>query len=84
MAPPTPDRLARPPEPSQARFTLHDAGAYFKPPPWQTADPVALPEVLDRRFGKVWRVVAIPLGALSIALLALALIAIALNLGMLV
>lgn len=71
-------------EPRNARFTLRDAGSFTLPAPWEKGQPTELPEVLDRRFGKMWRVAVIPLGALSIALLALALIAIAGQLGMLI
>ena len=76
--------LPVPPEPRNARFTLQDASSFALPAPWENAQPTGFPEVLDRRFGKAWRIAAIPLGALSIALLALALIAIAEQLGMLI
>jgi DNA-binding CsgD family transcriptional regulator len=76
--------LATPPEPRNARFTLRDASSFALPAPWENEQPTEFSEVLDRRFGIAWRVAAIPLGALSIALLALALIAIAEQLGMLI
>jgi len=71
-------------EPRNARFTLQDPGSFALPAPWENGPSTEFPEVLDRRFGKTWRIAAIPLGALSIALLALALIAIAGQLGMLI
>jgi DNA-binding CsgD family transcriptional regulator len=76
--------LAAPPEPQSARFTLQDVASFTLPPPWEMAERVKLSEDWDRRFGRVWRVIAIPAGALGIALLALALIAIATNLGTLI
>lgn len=83
----SPSRIAAvpaPPEPRNAWFTLRDASSFTLPAPWENAQATEFPEVLDRRFGKAWRVAAIPLGALSIALLALALIAIAEQLGTLI
>lgn len=76
--------LPTPPEPSGGRFTLNDAASFSLPAPWELPSTPELPEVLDTRFGKVWRVAAIPLGALSIALLVLALVTIAQVLGMLI
>lgn len=70
--------------PSQSQFVLRDAATFAMPAPWQSPDQTELPEVLDQRFGRLWRVVAIPLGALSIALVALALMAIAQTLAMLI
>ncbi len=69
---------------SPSNYVLEDVAHFTLPAPWETAARTDLPEVLDERFGKWWRVAAIPLGALSIALLALALIAMATNLGMLI
>jgi DNA-binding CsgD family transcriptional regulator len=66
-----------------SRLVLHDAAA-FAPAPWLTEARAELPEVLDQRFGRWWRVFAIPAGALCIALLALALMAISQTLGMLI
>ncbi len=79
-----PAEVAASAELRNARFTLRDASSFPLPAPWENSQPKELPEVLDLRFGKVWRIAAIPLGALSIALLALALIAIAEQLGMLI
>ena len=59
---------AAPESPPQSRFTLHDAGSFPLPAPWETVAEAGLPEMLDRRFGKLWRIMAIPLGALGIAL----------------
>jgi len=81
----TPTRpVAAPPEHRSARFTLHDAASFELSAPWEASQPTRLSEDWDYRFGRVWRIAAIPLGALGIALLALALIAIATNLGMLI
>lgn len=44
-------------------------------------DPDSVAATLDRKFGKLWRVAAIPLMAVAIAVLALALISIAHTLG---
>jgi len=79
-----PAPVAPDPELRNARFTLRDAGTFLLPAPWENSQPTALPEVLDGRFGRTWRIAVILLGALSIALLALALIAIAGQLGMLI
>ena len=85
MSPPASDWLAAAPEtPSPSEFLFNDAASFSLPPPWQASAGAELPEVLDRRFGKVWRVAAIPLGALSIAMVVAALIGIALMLGMLI
>jgi len=79
-----PPPLATPPEQPGPRFTLRDAASFSLPAPWEVDRPEKLPEVLDRRFGRLWRVIAIPVGALCMALLALAMIAIAETLGMLI
>lgn len=80
----SPPPLAAPSEASNSQFRFQDAASFTLAAPWQTVATPKLPEVLDERFGKAWRVAAIPLGALSIALLALALVAIAETLGMLI
>ena len=68
--------------PSAATFTLKDSGTIIVPPSFQEAWPAgAVSEVLDERFGRLWRVVAIPALALAIAMLALALLAMARILG---
>lgn len=68
-------RLAAAPEtPAQSRYVFHDAGA-LAPAPWEQLEGPSLPETLDRRFGKLWRIAAILLGALVVALLVVALLA---------
>ena len=77
--------LRPPPEPATAgTFVLQDSASFELPAPWDIDVPNGLSEVLDSRFGRVWRVAAIPLMALGIALLALALLAIASTLGALI
>lgn len=65
-------------------FVLEDSAAFAFPAPWDEGHRRPFSEVLDGRFGRVWRVAAIPLLALGIAFLALALLAIASTLGALV
>ncbi|HYD23472.1 MAG TPA: helix-turn-helix transcriptional regulator [Croceibacterium sp.] len=65
-------------------FTFEDSASFRLPVPWTDAPKRSLTEVLDDRFGRAWRVAAIPSMALAIALLALALLAIATTLGALV
>lgn len=78
-------QVAKSPEtPSQSEFLLDDTVSMTLPAPWQAARVTGLPEVLDERFGKAWRIAAIPLGALGMAMVAAALIGIALMLGMLI
>jgi hypothetical protein len=77
--------IAKSPEtPSRSEFVFNDAASFTLPAPWHAARRTELAEVLDERFGKVWRVAAIPLGALGIAMVVAALIGIALMLGMLI
>lgn len=65
-----------------ATFMLRDSGTFAVPPPWyERGDHGAVSEVLDEKFGILWRVAAIPVFASLIALLALALIAMARTLG---
>jgi len=67
---------------SGATFMLRDSATTFVAPPWQDSDNRgAVSEVLDEKFGKAWRVLAIPVFAVAIAVLALALIAMARELG---
>jgi DNA-binding CsgD family transcriptional regulator len=84
IAPMDQRRVAPPSEAKAAEFVFRDVSAITMPAPWDTGPSIELPEVLDKRFGKLWRWVAIPAGALAIALIALALLAIANQLGMLV
>lgn len=73
----------QPPEPpSRSTFMLEDSASFLVPPSGYGAGPkMAVPEVLDDKFGRLWRVVAIPVFAIVIAVLALALIAMANSLG---
>jgi DNA-binding CsgD family transcriptional regulator len=73
-----------PETPSRSEFVFNEAASISLPAPWEAARRTELAEVLDERFGKVWRVAAIPLGALGIAMVVAALIGIALMLGMLI
>lgn len=75
--------LPKTPEPHPgATFTLQDSATTFVAPPWQERDNRgAFSESLDEKFGKAWRVAAIPVFAVAIAFLALALIAMARELG---
>ena len=65
-------------------FVLEDSASFVLPAPWEKGRRQPLSEGLDNRFGRAWRVVAIPSMALGIALLVLALLAIAATLGALV
>jgi DNA-binding CsgD family transcriptional regulator len=77
--------IARSPEtPSRSEFVFNDVASFTLPAPWEAARRTELAEVLDERFGRAWRVAAIPLGALGIAMVVAALIGIALMLGMLI
>ena len=80
------DRIRLSPEqPLGATFHLEDAVSFTPQAPWELGDAGRpLSEVLDGRFGRLWRVFAIPAGALTLALLALALMAIAGMLGTLI
>ena len=74
-----------PEPPFGATFLLEDAAAFTPQAPWEFGNAGgSLSEVLDGRFGRIWRVIAIPAAALAIALLALALMAIAQELGALI
>lgn len=75
---------AQPETPTRSEFVFNDAASFALPAPWEAARRAGLSEVLDERFGRAWRVAAIPLGALGIAMVVAALIGIALMLGMLV
>lgn len=70
--------------PSGSTFMLRDSATIFVPPPWhEQVRREAVSEVLDEKFGRLWRVAAIPVFAMVIAILALALIAMAQSLGQL-
>lgn len=72
-------QVTRPSEPpSGSTFTFHDSATYEVVPPWlQRGHGGAVPEFLDEKVGRLWRVVAIPVFAVTIAMLALALMAMA-------
>lgn len=76
-------QVIRPPEPpSRSTFMLQDSGTIFVPPSlYGGGQREAVSEVLDEKFGRLWRVVAIPVLAVVIAILALALMAMARSLG---
>lgn len=78
-----PAPLVRTPEPpAAATFTLRDSGTIIVPPSLYGNGPAgAVSEVLDERFGRLWRILAIPALAVAIAMLALALMAMAQMLG---
>lgn len=79
---PPPAQLVEPPEPaSGATFTLQDSATILVSPPLYGAGPEAVSEVLDEKFGRLWRILAIPALAIAIAILALALMAMARTLG---
>lgn len=67
---------------SRSTFTLEDSATFLVPPSGYGRGHVgAVSEVLDEKFGRVWRVAAIPVFAICLAVLALALIAMANALG---
>lgn len=67
---------------SRSTFMLEDSANFVVPPSGYGDGPSrAVPEVLDDKFGRLWRVVAIPVFAIFIAVLVLALIAMANSLG---
>lgn len=67
---------------SMSTFTLQDSATFVVPPMGYGQKHVgAVSEVLDEKFGRVWRVAAIPVFAICLAVLALALIAMANSLG---
>lgn len=74
--------FASPELPSRSTFMLEDSANFLVPPSGYGDGPSrTVPEVLDEKFGRLWRVVAIPMFAIFIAVLALALIAMANSLG---
>ncbi|MBC2669692.1 sigma-70 family RNA polymerase sigma factor [Novosphingobium piscinae] len=76
-------QLIRSPEPlTGATFMLQDSGTIIVPPGlFGAGHSEAVSEVLDEKFGRLWRVIAIPTLALAIAMLALALMSMARVLG---
>lgn len=77
-----PDLVRTPESPSAATFMLRDSGTIIVPPSRLEIWPAgAVSEVLDERFGRLWRILAIPTMAIAIAMLALALMAMARMLG---
>lgn len=70
-------------EPSpRSTFQFQDSATIIVPAPWDGGGHRgAVPEVLDEKFGRLWRVAAIPVFAILIAVLALALIAMSQSLG---
>jgi DNA-binding CsgD family transcriptional regulator len=76
------DVFERSEPPSGATFMLQDSATIFVPPPWvEQGHRGAVSEVLDEKFGRLWRIAAIPVFAIVMAILALALIAMAQSLG---
>lgn len=64
--------------PSASTFTFHDSATFQVAPPWlERHHGSAVPEFLDEKIGRLWRVFAIPVFAVTIAMLALALMAMA-------
>jgi DNA-binding CsgD family transcriptional regulator len=71
-----------PEPPSGSMFMLQDSATIVVPPPWsEQGRRGAVSEVLDEKFGRLWRVAAIPVFATVMAILALALMAMAQSLG---
>lgn len=67
---------------SRSTFTLEDSATFLVPPSGYGRGSIgAVSEILDEKFGRVWRVAAIPAFAICLAVLALALIAMANALG---
>ena len=67
---------------SGSTFTFQDSATIDVAPPWlEDGQRSAVSEVLDQRYGRLWRVLAIPVFAVIIAILALALIAMSQALG---
>jgi DNA-binding CsgD family transcriptional regulator len=76
--------LQAPEPPSGSTFTLQDSATIIVPPTWsELRHGAAVSEALDEKFGRLWRVAAIPAFAIMIAVLALALMAMAQSLGQL-
>jgi DNA-binding CsgD family transcriptional regulator len=68
--------------PSGSTFTFHDSATIEVVPSWfERRHRGVVPEFLDEKVGRLWRVVAIPVFAVAIAMLALALMAMAKSLS---
>ncbi len=67
---------------SASTFTFNDSATIQVAPPWfERRQGSAVPEFLDEKVGRLWRVVAIPVLSITIAMLALALMAMAKSLS---
>lgn len=74
--------IQSPEPPSGFMFKLQDSATIVVPPPWiERGQRGAVSEVLDEKFGRLWRIAAIPVFAIAIAIIALALMAMAQSLG---
>ena len=71
------------PEPApRSSFQFQDSATFIVPAPWDGGSSQgAVPEVLDAKFGRLWRMAAIPVFAILLAILALALVAMSQSLG---
>lgn len=68
--------------PTGSTFTFQDSATYEVVPPWfGNGHRGTVPEFLDEKVGRLWRVVAIPVFSVTIAMLALALMAMARSLS---
>lgn len=65
------------PEPApRSSFQFQDSATFIVPAPWDGGSSQgAVPEVLDAKFGRLWRVAAIPIFAAIVVLIGLALVA---------
>lgn len=77
------DSLVEVPEPPKASmFRLEDSGVYLVPPHWsKRGSQERIPEVLDEKFGRLWRIAAIPAFALVVALILFVMVAMSQSLG---
>ena len=68
--------------PPGSTFMLQDSGTIIVPPSlYGSGHHEAVSEILDEKFGRLWRIAAIPVLAMVIAIIALALMAMARTLG---
>jgi DNA-binding CsgD family transcriptional regulator len=68
--------------PSGSTFTFHDSATIEVVPSWfERRNRSVVPDFLDENVGRLWRVIAIPVFAVAIAMLALALMAMAKSLS---
>lgn len=68
--------------PPGSTFMLQDSGTIIVPPSlYESGHHDAVSEILDEKFGRLWRIVAIPVLAVVIAMLVLAILAMARTLG---